>query len=103
MYPYRVSFDELEWDSPMKGIRQKAVVRDGKRLRLVEYSRDMPPHWCEKGHYGMVLDGRFAIEFAGGEVEYGPGDGVFIPDGAGHRHRGRNLTDTVRVVFVEDE
>jgi quercetin dioxygenase-like cupin family protein len=86
----------------MAGVRQKVFSDGAKRVRLVEYTRAMPPHWCEKGHFGYILEGTFEIEFPGGTHVFGPGDGVFIPDGAEHKHRARALSEVVRVVFVED-
>jgi quercetin dioxygenase-like cupin family protein len=99
---YRIKFNNLEWESPIFGMRQKVFTDGARRVRLVEYSADMEPHWCERGHHGYILEGRFELEFDSGTVVYEPGDGVFIPDGAEHRHRGTVLTDVVRVVFVED-
>ena len=99
---YRIDFDGLEWESPIPGMRQK-VFSDGKRrVRLVEYTPDMEPHWCSRGHHGYILEGKFELEFDSGTVVLEAGDGVFIPDGEEHRHRGKVLTDVVRVVFVED-
>lgn len=102
MSPYKVDFEALEWQIPMDGVRFKAHVRDGRRLRLVEYTPAMPPHWCDKGHFGIVLEGRFEIRYDHETVVYEPGDGVFIPSGNEHRHMGRAMTDVVRIAFVED-
>ena len=102
MNDYRVDFAELEWQSPREGVRQKAIIDQGRKLRLVEYSTSMPPHWCEKGHFGCILEGRFEIEFDDGTRIFEAGDGVFIPDGAAHRHRAVALSETVRAIFVED-
>jgi quercetin dioxygenase-like cupin family protein len=85
----------------MEGVRHKFVDQNNLRLRLVEYSSGMPPHWCEKGHYGYVIEGQMEIEYESGSVKYEPGDGIFIPDGPDHRHRGRALTGKVLVFFVE--
>ena len=35
-------------------------------------------------------------------IVYKSGDGVFIPDGEEHKHKGRVLTESVTVIFVED-
>ena len=99
---YRVEFDTLGWETPMQGLRFKAIKHEGRQLRLVEYTKEMPPHWCEKGHIGYVLKGRFEITYESGIEVYNPGDGVFIPSGNEHRHMGKALTDVVRIVFVED-
>lgn len=102
MSNYRIDFSSLVWESPMEGVRQKACSDGGKRVRLVEYTRAMPAHWCEKGHFGYILEGEFEIEFEDGAHVFRQGDGVFIPDGAEHKHRARVLSEVVRVIFVED-
>ncbi len=102
MTRYKVDFGSLPWARPMAGLQFKADVQDGKQLRLVEYTKDMAPHWCEKGHVGYVLEGRFEIRFDDEVVVFEPGDGMHLPPGPDHRHMGRTLTDVVRVVFVED-
>jgi mannose-6-phosphate isomerase-like protein (cupin superfamily) len=102
MMEYRVDFETIEWESPMAGVRHKVKKIGARQIRLVEYSREMEPHWCEKGHYGYILEGTCEIEFETGTRLFEPGDGVFIPDGAEHKHRAKNLTDVVKVVFVED-
>ena len=102
MPDYRIDFASLPWEMVMDGVRQKIVAHSGKKVRLVEYSKAMPPHWCSKGHYGYILKGRFEIEFADKTCILEEGDGVFIPDGEEHRHRARVLSDIVRVVFMED-
>jgi len=102
MISYKVDFDKLTWESPMEGLRFKAYRKDGRQLRLVEYTRDMELHWCDKGHYGYILDGQFEIKYEDETVIYNPGDGVFIPSGEEHKHMGRVLSDVVRVIFVEE-
>jgi hypothetical protein len=102
MKDYRVSFESLAWEYVMDGVRQKTVTGGKRKLRLVEYTRAMPAHWCEKGHYGYILRGRFEIEFANGIRRFGKGDGVFIPGGKRHKHKARALTEMVRAIFVED-
>ncbi len=56
----------------------------------------------EKGHFGYILEGHLEIEFDGGTHVFKEGDGVFIPDGAVHKHRAKVLSEVVRVIFVED-
>ncbi len=98
----KVDFDALEWQTPMAGLRFKAQQQGGRQLRLVEYTREMEPHWCEKGHIGYVLEGQFEIRFDSGSMVFGPGDGMFLPPGKEHRHMGKVLSDVVRCIFVED-
>jgi quercetin dioxygenase-like cupin family protein len=99
---YLVEFDDLPWQSPTKGMRFKAVTHGSRRLRLVEYTRDLEPHWCEKGHIGYLLEGRFEITFDRGSFKFNPGDGIFIPPGREHRHMGKALSGVAKVIFVED-
>ncbi|OGW34496.1 MAG: hypothetical protein A2010_05650 [Nitrospirae bacterium GWD2_57_9] len=99
---YRIDFAALDWESPMPGVRQKVIAHNGKKLRLVEYTREMHPHWCMKGHVGYIVEGRFEIEFRDGVRIFEQGNGVFIPDGEEHQHKARALTAVVRVVFVEE-
>ena len=101
MLQYKIKFDDIEWESPVEGVRYKKYIHENKQVRLVEYSKEMPPHWCEKGHYGMILEGEMEIEYQNEKIIYGKGDGVFIPDGTEHKHRGRVLTEFVKVIFVE--
>jgi quercetin dioxygenase-like cupin family protein len=42
------------------------------------------------------------IDFDGKVILFGPGDGVFIPAGQKHKHKGRVLTDKVEIILVED-
>jgi len=98
---YKVDFERIAWESPIPGVRHKVAIAGEARLRLVEYTAAMAPHWCSRGHVGRILEGRFAIEFAGGTLEFAAGDGVLIPEGERHRHRARVLSPVVRALFVE--
>jgi mannose-6-phosphate isomerase-like protein (cupin superfamily) len=99
---YLVNFDALTWESPTVGIRHKRFCVDSRVLRLVEYSREMVPHWCSKGHIGHVLSGSLEIEFATGTFHFDAGAAVFIPSGPQHAHRARVLTSIATALFVED-
>jgi quercetin dioxygenase-like cupin family protein len=99
--PYQIQFNQIPWESPMAGVRHKYVDYDGQRIRLVEYSSELPPHWCEKGHCGYLLSGKMAIEYANTEIIYNEGDGIFIPDGPEHKHKDRVLSEKALVFFIE--
>ena len=101
MTDYRIDFSKLDWDHPIPGVRHRFVTSGGKKLRLVEYTPEMEPHWCSRGHLGMMLEGRFEIRFDETVEIFEAGDGVFIPDGEEHRHMAVALTDVVRAIFVE--
>ena len=102
MIPYKVDFNIIPWESPSEGSRQKNHKIGGQQLRVVEYSKNLLPHWCEKGHIGYVLEGKMEIKFENDVQRYSPGDGIFIPAGPEHKHMARVLTDKVTVIFVED-
>ena len=101
MVQYKVEFDKLEWESPIKGVRHKYIDQNNLRLRLIEYSKEMAPYWCEKGHYGHLIHGQIEIEYENSKIIYKPGDGIFIPDGPDHKHRGRQLSEKALVFFIE--
>lgn len=98
---YKADFDKLEWESPIEGVRHKYIDQNNLRIRLVEYSKEMPPHWCEKGHYGYLIEGQMEIEYENSKIIYKAGDGIFIPDGPDHKHRGRVLSEKMLVFFIE--
>ncbi len=102
MLQYKVKFDELKWEESIEGVRCKIFKYGEKQLRLIEYSKKMPPHWCDRGHYGYILEGKFEIEYQNDKVTYESGDGIFIPHGEEHRHKARALSKIVKVIFVED-
>ena len=102
MLQYKVNFNELNWEEPFEGVKCKIFKHDNRQLRLVVYSKEMPLHWCEKGHYGYILDGNLEIEYQNEKVIYQTGDGVFIPEGKKHKHRAKVLSKFVKVIFIEN-
>jgi quercetin dioxygenase-like cupin family protein len=100
---YRIDFESIAWESPADGVKVKAYEQDGKKLRLVEFSKEfVESEWCTKGHVGLILEGQMEIDFDGEKEVFGPGDGIFIPAGQEHKHKGRVLTDKVKAILVED-
>jgi len=97
-----IRFSDYEWENTMPGVRCKIYRHGGKQLRLVEYTPEMPLHWCERGHYGYILEGEFEIEYPEETVIYKSGDGLFIPEGEKHRHRARAISESVTAFFVEE-
>lgn len=98
---YIIEFERLNWQVPFKGIRHKFLDQDNIRARLVEYDRSMPAHWCEKSHYGIVIEGVFEIQFDQKTIRYHKGDGLFLPAGCEHRHRGKSITPKTLIFFIE--
>ncbi len=104
MHPLKINFDALEWQALLPGARFKAYRGDGKQIRLLELTSEfIEPHWCEKGHIGLVLEGTIEVDFSGETVIYQPGDGLFIPAGARGGHKAHSLTPVARLVLVEDD
>ena len=53
---YRIDFTRIPWEEPIKGLRFKAAVQDGTKIRLAEFSKDfIEEEWCLKGHTGYML------------------------------------------------
>ena len=101
MEQYRIDFESMPWEKPAVGVGFKAYQQGGKKLRLVEFTREfVEPDWCTKGHIGLILEGQMEIDFDGNVITFGPGDGVFIL--AGQKHKGRILTGKVKIVLAED-
>ncbi|MCH8325879.1 MAG: cupin domain-containing protein [Bacteroidetes bacterium] len=86
MPQHKINFNSIDWETPIQGVKSKTYNYASKQIRLIEYTKDMPQHWCEKGHYGYIIEGELEIEFANEKIIYKKGDGVFIPDGAEHKH-----------------
>jgi quercetin dioxygenase-like cupin family protein len=101
MEQYKIDFESMEWQSPAAGVRFKVYEQNGRRLRLVEFSREfVEQDWCTKGHIGYLLLGQMEINFDGKVITFGQGDGIFIP--AGKKHKAKVLTDTAQAILVED-
>jgi len=97
-----VCFDDAPWIEIAPGARHKAIERDGRRFRMVEFRREfVEPDWCRKGHLGVVLEGGFTVDFSGRVEHFRAGDGIAIPAGEAHRHQA-NVTDLVRLFLIED-
>lgn len=102
MTQYHIAFEKLPWEVPFVGGRHKILDQDGIRFRLVEYTHSMPPHWCERGHMGMILEGHMEIEFKKKSHSFHPGDAIYIPAGCAHQHRARVITEKALVFYIEE-
>ena len=101
MEQYKIDFESIPWESPAAGVKFKAYEQNGRKLRLAEFTREfIEPDWCTKGHIGYILEGQMEIDFDGKVVVFNSGDGLFIPEG--DKHKGRVLTDVVKIILVED-
>ncbi|MFP4106585.1 MAG: hypothetical protein ACLFVU_10905 [Phycisphaerae bacterium] len=99
----KVIWDDIEWESPQPGLRQKARVNGRKRFRLVLLHPDYSPaDWCETGHIGLVLEGDMTVEFETGQEAFKPGEGMFILSGMLYRHKFHPGEGGVQLLLVED-
>lgn len=98
----RITFSEFPWDESNVGVRSKAIVRNGKKLRLVEFTDKFVEHdWCMKGHFGYVLDGELDISFSDRTERFTAGDGIIIAGGENERHKVKVTGSVARLILVE--
>ncbi len=103
MEKYRINFEKILWETPAAGVRFKAHEQDGRKLRLAEFTKEFfETDWCTKGHIGYVLEGQMEIDFDGKVIMFVPGDGLFIPAGEKRKHKAKVLTETMKIILVED-
>jgi quercetin dioxygenase-like cupin family protein len=99
----KADFRFLPWQSPAKGVRFKVYQSEGERLRLVELTKDfVEPDWCTQRHIGYVLEGQMEINFSGEIIRFKTGDGLLIPAGEANKHKAKVVTETAKLVLVED-
>ena len=100
----KINFATIPWDEPDVGVRSKVVVRNGRQLRLVEFTHSfIERDWCMKSHIGYVLEGELEIHFPDRVESFTVGDGIMIEGGEEGRHKAKPLGTLVRLVLVEDE
>ncbi len=100
---YRIDFKTIKWYNPSIGVKMKSYIHDNKQIRLVEFTKEfIEPDWCLKGHIGYVLEGELEINFSGNKIRYNAGNGIFIPPGSEHKHMAEVISDTVRLILIED-
>ncbi|MCK5149088.1 cupin domain-containing protein [bacterium] len=102
MIEYHIAFERLPWTEYSEGVRHKILDQQGVRIRLVEYSKSMPQHWCKRKHYGFLVEGHIEMDFKEKTEYFHPGDGIFIPGGTSHNHRTRIMTRKAVVFYIED-
>ncbi|HVF55767.1 MAG TPA: hypothetical protein VM934_06430 [Pyrinomonadaceae bacterium] len=100
----RIDFAGLSWEQARAGVRSKLFARDGRQLRLVEFTNEFVEHdWCTRGHVGYVLEGEVEISFDGRTEKFARGDGIFITGGEAERHKAQVTEGQfVRLLLVED-
>lgn len=85
-----INFENMDWERPAPGVRQKVHTIGDRRMRLVEFSEGFVElDWCTQGHAGYVLEGRMSVDFDGKIIDFKAGDGIDIPEGVENRHKAR--------------
>ncbi|MFA6308837.1 MAG: phosrestin [Clostridia bacterium] len=85
---HQIDFESMPWKQSTEGARFKAVIFGNQQIRFVKFSYGfIDQDWCLKGHAGYVLDGEFAIDYAGTVERYKKGDIIFIPNGEKDKHK----------------
>ena len=103
MSPFKISFDEIEWQQIRPDVRQKVYCEGSRQIRLVEFeTSDGAEQWCETGHIGYVLKGALSISFDGKVIAFKAGDGLFIPPGAASKHRSVAISSGTQLLMIED-
>jgi len=103
MEQHKIIFDTLNWVSLLPGVRYKRYNSDNKQIRLVEYDKlFIEQVWCIMGHMGYVIEGEIEIDFNGENINYRPGDALFILPGEAHKHKLKVVSDKAILFLVED-
>ena len=90
----RIEFGSLPFEPEAPGIASHAQEVNGVRWAVVEYEPGvLREEWCLEGHSGYVLEGEVTYEFENGDepLRVSAGEGLLLPDGAGHRGRSGDL------------
>jgi len=99
----KLAFSAIEWTASAPGARQKVLERGGKRVRLLEFSREfVEAEWCRKSHIGVVLQGALELAFNDRIERFDAGDGLFISAGEMGKHKARALSERVTLFLVEE-
>jgi len=104
MENYLIDFKNIDWDNPALGVRYKSYIKGNQRIRLVEFSADfVEEDWCTKGHRGYVIQGSISIDFDGATIKFEAGDGLFITEGEGNKHKAKVAKgEKVLIILFEE-
>ena len=88
MENHKIIFDQIKWDSPIKGMKQKVYDNGNSILRLIHFNAQfIELDWCQKAHIGYILEGEMTIQFKNHLEHYTKGDILDIPKGEAHQHK----------------
>jgi quercetin dioxygenase-like cupin family protein len=99
-----INFEDMDWERPAPGVRQKVHTVGDRRMRLVEFSEVFVEHdWCTRGHIGYVLEGNMSVDFDGRIIDFKAGDGIDIPEGAENRHKAKIARGGIVLLLLFEE
>ena len=85
-----INFEDMGWERPAPGVRQKVHTIGDRRMWLVEFSEGFTEQgWCTRGHVGYVLEGNMSVDFDGRIIDFKTGDRIDIPEGTENRHKAK--------------
>lgn len=88
MEEHLVTFEKIEWVNACEGMRYKRYEKDSKVIRMIELTDSYCElEWCMNGHIGIIVEGKFRVEFEKHVEDFNVGDIVFIPGGEQHKHK----------------
>jgi hypothetical protein len=105
MNDYKIEFEKMPWIDAATGLKYKEFIKDNKKIRLVEFSDDfIEKGWCEKGHFGIALEGIAQVIFNNGsKISFSKGDIINIPHGEKDKHKTIiSKGEKALVLFFED-
>ena len=99
-----INFENMDWERPAPGVRQKVHTIGDRRMRLVEFSEGfVEQDWCTRGHAGYVLEGNMSVDFDGMIIDFKAGDGIDIPEGAENRHKAKIAVGKMALLLLFEE
>lgn len=82
---HKVPLGELPWTQGGHPLERKKHD-PAHPVTLLEFAVGFAdPNWCRRGHYGLVLEGEFGLEFADRTVRFAAGDAFLVEPGTDHR------------------
>ena len=98
---HKESFAEIHWEKPAIGMKEKTLIANGSKIRLIEFSKEFhEKDWCTSSHLGYIISGTLHIEFESGIETVTSGEALHISPGEKHK---TNLvvSDTVELILFE--
>lgn len=85
---YKLDFDDTPWVNIQLGMSKKKAIFNNTEVTLLKLEFGfVENNWCDKPHYGFVLEGQFKIDFKGKVLTYKKGDRINIQGGAEQLHK----------------